>query len=87
MPGRDISADDLLRGRLTRRAAYDRRILAMGEAGWYWHVYLDGRKVNGGLSGSREEARAAADSAVTADLHGEPLTCSGWPARAGDPRL
>lgn len=75
----------LLDGRLARRAAYDRRVVAMGEAGWYWHVYLDGQKVNGGLSGTREEARAAAEHAVTADMSGEPCAYAGWPFAGGLP--
>jgi hypothetical protein len=55
-------------GRVRRhRADYDRQLADLGDAGWYWHLYLDGEKVNGGLCESREEARAAAEHAVSCD--------------------
>lgn len=65
-------------GPVRLRRDYDRQLADMGEAGWYWHLYLNGEKVNGGLSGTREEARAAAEHAVSLHLHGEPYVY-GWP--------
>lgn len=54
-----------------RRAAYDRRIVPLGDGTWYWHLYLNGERLNGGLSPSRDDARAAAGHAITIHLAGE----------------
>lgn len=70
-----------------RRAAYDRRIVPLGDGTWYWHLYLDGERLNGGLSPSRDEARMAAGHAITFHLAGEPYTYAGWSRGAASPLL
>lgn len=63
------------------RGEYERRITDMGEAGWYWHLYLDGQRLNGGLSATREEAVIAAGCAVTFDRAGHYCPSSCGPSR------
>lgn len=76
----------VLSGRLARRAAYDVKVTGMGDGTWYWHLHLDGERVNGGLSSSPGEARAAARHAIGTHLSGEPLIVSCW-RKAGSTKL
>lgn len=68
------------RNELRCRAAYDRRIVPLEDGTWYWHLYLDGERLNGGLSPSRAEARMAAGHAISFDMHGH-YACYAPPSR------
>ena len=66
---------------MRHRMDYERRVTDMGEAGWYWHLYLDGQRLNGGLSATREDAVIAAGCAVAFDRDGHQGLPSCWPSR------
>lgn len=48
-------------------APYSRTFTHLEDGTWYWHAFLRGERVNGGLSETLEDARA--DSARAIALH------------------
>jgi len=64
-----LDEEDYLRSRtLSRRIReYDRKYAELDDGMWYWHVFLHGERVNGGLSETHDDARA--DSARAIAMH------------------